>query len=132
MKLKGGVMEIILALLGGVLLGGGAVFGLTHKPKPKPDTEEIAKGQIDVQKQLTNLDITKPLCEPAYIKENGDTLCREVLCMQFTRGIDSETSGATCESISNINNKIRIEKWCNQYQDPALKQDCIDLFWKRN
>lgn len=124
-------MEFLFVFLGGLLIGGGTVLGLKHKPKDV-ETEQIAKGQIEIQKSLTNLDITKPLCDPKYIAENGDNLCREVLCMQFTRGIDSETSGSQCESISNINNKIRIEKWCNQYQDASMKQDCIDLFWKRN
>ena len=65
-------------------------------------------------------------------QEHGPLLCRELTCLQFTRGMDSQTSGTQCEEISNIQNKIEIEKWCNQYQDESMKQDCIDIFWKRN
>ena len=129
MIFKGSKMEFLFVFIGGLLLGGGSVFALTKTPKER--SEDIGKGQIEIQKQLTNLDITKPLCSPNYIKEYGDRLCREITCLQFTRGIDSKTSGSHCESISNINNKIEIQKFCNTYQNDN-KQDCLDLFWKRN
>ena len=126
-------MELLLAFAGGLLLGGGTVFGLTREAKKtEPVVINPHEGTDEAIKNLTALDITKPICEPKYIQENGDALCRELTCLQFSRGFDSQTSGKQCEAISNINNKIQIEKWCNQYQDLAVKNDCLELFWKRN
>ena len=128
------MIEMLAIFLGGLVIGVGATVGITHKKKEaqKPVIVEQHKGTEEAIKQLTALDLTQPLCSPAFIAENTDLLCRELTCLQFSRGLDSQTSGAQCESISNIANKIRIESWCNQYQDEALKTDCLELFWKRN
>tara|TARA_R100000655_G_scaffold17913_3_gene37865 strand:- start:933 stop:1340 length:408 start_codon:yes stop_codon:yes gene_type:complete len=129
------MIELGVAALLGAIIGGLATFGViesSKQPAPIVVSDQVAKSQVDVQKQLTDLDIIDPICSSDYIRENSDLLCRELTCLMFTRGIDSETSGSTCESISNISNKIQIEKWCNQYQDEAFKEDCINLFWKRN
>lgn len=130
------MIELGIAALVGVIIGGAATVAVTEAGKDKTPpivvADQIAKGQVEVQKQLTDLDIIDPICSVEFIKENSDLLCRELTCLMFTRGVDSETAGSTCELISNISNKIQIEKWCNQYQDAALKQDCIELFWKRN
>ena len=126
-------MELVLIFLGGLLVGGSTVFGLTRpKKNDEPVIVQSYEGTEEAIKNLTALDITEPICRPDFIKENGDLLCRELTCLQFTRGVDSQTDGSQCESISNISNKIQIEKWCNQHQDLAVKQECIDLFWKRN
>ena len=129
------MLELIVAAVIGIVAGGGAtvaIYEANKKEEPVIIQDQVAKEQVEVQKQLTDLDIINPICSQDYIKENTDLLCRELTCLMFTRGIDSATSGAQCESISNISNKIQIEKWCNQYQDLAIKQDCLDLFWKRN
>tara|TARA_R100001163_G_scaffold63833_1_gene56635 strand:- start:581 stop:979 length:399 start_codon:yes stop_codon:yes gene_type:complete len=123
-----------LLVLGGILLGAGGAT-VAHNMNKKNIEPVVIKSHEGTEKaiqQLTNLDITKPLCDPEFIKEHGVILCREITCLQFSRGLDSKTAGAQCESISNIHNKIEIERWCNQYQDESLKQECIDLFWKRN
>ena len=123
-----------LLILGGILLGAGGatVAHNINKNKTDPIVINPHEGSDKAIQQLTDLDITKPLCDPDFIKEHGVLLCREITCLQFSRGLDSKTAGAQCESISNIHNKIEIERWCNQYQDESLKQECIDLFWKRN
>lgn len=129
------MIEMIVALIIGVAVGAGGAsiaHNISKKEKPEPIIINPHEGTEEAIKQLTNLDLAMPLCSPGFIEKNGDRLCREVICLQFTRGLDSQTAGSQCESISNINNKIEIEKWCNQYQDQSMKQDCVDLFWKRN
>ncbi len=127
-------MELIIIFATGLVVGIGGTIGI--KEALKKDTPPVVvkthEGTEQAIKNLTALDITKPVCDPVYIQENTDLLCRELTCLQFSRGLDSQTSGGQCESISNIANKITIERWCNQYQDASLKQDCINLFWKRN
>lgn len=125
-------VEILLVFLGGLLLGGGAVFGLKHETK-STGNEDVAKGQIEVQKNLTNFDIVMPICSPEYIKEhNSDLLCRELTCLMFTRGLDSQTNGATCEEISNVLNKRAIIDYCNTFDSEEHQSNCINLFWRRN
>ena len=126
------MIELVLVFIGGLVVGGGAIFGLTHQKKPSGN-EDIAKGQIEVQKNLTNFDVVLPICSPEYIKEhNNDLLCRELTCLMFTRGIDSQTSGATCEEISNVLNKRAIIDYCNTFESEAHQSNCINLFWRRN
>ena len=133
-KWKIGMIELIALFVGGFAVGVAATVGITQQKKEaeKPIIIKQHEGTEEAIKQLTELDLTQPLCSPEYIKDNTDLLCRELTCLQFSRGLDSQTFGAQCEAISNIANKIRIESWCNQYQDPGLKADCIELFWKRN
>ena len=126
------IVEFLLVFVGGLLLGGGAVFGLKHETKSSGN-EDVAKAQIEVQKNLTNFDIVLPVCSPEYIKEEGNNLlCRELTCLMFTRGIDSETSGSTCEEISNVLNKKAILDYCNKLESKEDQIKCIDLFWRRN
>lgn len=132
-KVEKSMIEILLAALIGVGIGaGGTVIVFNSKAKEEPVVVNSHQGTEEAIQQLTDLDITKPLCDPEFIKEHGVILCREITCLQFSRGLDSKTAGAQCESISNIHNKIEIQKWCNQYQDLSLKQECVELFWKRN
>jgi hypothetical protein len=130
--MKGKKMEIGIALLIGLLIGtGGTVIGF-NLAKPREDIkDETGIEQQKVIQQLTNLDITKPICEPEFIKENSDLLCRQITCLQFSRGTDSQTGGKQCEEISNIANTIAIEEYCKVYIEPEEKKDCIELFFKR-
>lgn len=129
------MIEIIIALIAGVAVGAGGSAVLQNigkKEKVEPVIIKSHEGTEEAIKQLTNLDLVVPLCEPSFIESNGNNLCREIICLQFTRGLDSQTSGSQCESISNINNKIQIDEWCNQYKEATLKQNCVNLFWKRD
>lgn len=127
------MIDLILAAVIGVLVGGGSVFLLTKPPKEeeKP-VEQIATQQQETIKQLTNFDLTLPICAPEYIKEQGSLLCRELSCLQFSRGIDSKTAGSQCEQISNISNKIQILEKCAKKDNPDEKKECIEIFWRRN
>ena len=127
-----GIAEVIISCVVGLVVGILGTVAVQKGSNQEPVVVESHKGTEQAIQQLTELDLTKPVCEPKYIQENGELLCRELICLQMTRGLDSKTAGEQCESISNISNKIQIEKWCNQYQDESLKQDCIELFWKRN
>ena len=123
-------MEIALSIICGLLVGIIGTLGVQGiQDDAKDDT--TAAAQQEVIKQLTSIDLIAPICSANYIKENGNLLCRELACLQFTRGIDSKTAGQQCEQISNINNKLAIRKACEKMED-AKKQACIDLFWRRN
>lgn len=126
-KKKMGIIEIILA---SVLALGAGIGGtlLIHKPAPI----QTHQGTEQAIKNLTELDLSKPICEPAFIEKHGNLLCRELTCLQFSRGLDSQTNGQQCESISNIANKIEIKKACDLLKDKDEHEKCIDLFWKRN
>lgn len=126
---------IALAALIGLLAGGIGVGVTVHKiHKSKDDqidqVDEVAVGQIDVQLQLTDLDLLKIPCSNEYISksENGDLLCREMFCLMQTRGIDSQTSGTSCEEISNISNTLVILDQC---KDAEEKESCYRLFRER-
>ena len=136
--LKGDSMNItaIIGLLG--LLTGGIGTGITmHKLHQKKlaaliaaqPKEQIAEKQIEVQLQLTDLDLLKIPCSDAYIqKHESDLLCRELFCLMQTRGIDSQTAGSSCEEISNISNTIEILEQC---ADATDQEQCYRLFRER-
>jgi len=118
--------EIILAGLIGVLLGVGGAKALETKT-PVQDT--TATKQQEVIHQLTDLDVIKELCNPEQTQtQDGLLLCREMTCLVYSRGIDSQTSGKQCEEISNIQNTMSMIEYCNEQGDGSL---CTDLFWRR-
>ena len=121
------MVEIILASLIGVLLGVGGTKALDNK---KPTIEDTpATKQQEVIKQLTDLDVIKEICNPEQTQtQKGLLLCREMTCLVYSRGIDSQTSGKQCEEISNIQNTITMIDYCNEQGEGTL---CADLFWRR-
>jgi hypothetical protein len=121
------MVEIILAGLIGVLLGVGGAKALENKQPTIEDT--TATKQQEVIKQLTDLDVIKEICNPEQTKtQEGLLLCREMTCLVYSRGIDSQTSGKQCEEISNIQNTMSMIEYCNEQGDGTL---CTDLFWRR-
>tara|TARA_Y100001938_G_C7848909_1_gene309810 strand:- start:75 stop:467 length:393 start_codon:yes stop_codon:yes gene_type:complete len=114
----------------GLVVGAGTGGGITYHHmkkkianiKPIVVKEVVAEKQQDVILQLTDLELAKQICE----KENNELLCREILCLQFTRGIDSKTNH--CEEIANLNNSIQIMDYCEKTED---KEKCLDIFWRR-
>ena len=121
------MVEIILAGLIGVLLGVGGAKALEKKQPTIEDT--TATKQQEVIKQLTDLDVIKEICNPEQTKtQEGLLLCREMTCLVYSRGIDSQTSGKQCEEISNIQNTMSMIEYCNEQGDGTL---CTDLFWRR-
>ena len=121
------MVEIILAGLIGVLLGVGGAKALEKRPPTIEDT--TATKQQEVIKQLTDLDVIKEICAPEQTQtKEGLLLCREMTCLVYSRGIDSQTSGKQCEEISNIQNTISMIEYCYEQGDGTL---CTDLFWRR-
>ena len=131
------MIELLIAAAIGLGVGiGGTLFAKRDK-KPDPVVvavggDEVAKGQVDVQKQLTNLDLVKEVCAPEYIvkQEQGDLLCRELFCRMQQRGIDAQTSQTDCNEIANISNTKSIQNACDGLEGDVLEK-CTDLFFKR-
>lgn len=121
------MVEIILAGLIGVLLGVGGAKALEKRQPTIEDT--TATQQQEVIKQLTDLDVIKEICAPEQTQtKEGLLLCREMTCLVYSRGIDSQTSGKQCEEISNIQNTMSMIEYCNEQEDGSI---CTDLFWRR-
>jgi len=131
------MLEIIIAAVVGLGVGvGGTRFAKRNK-KPDPVVvavggDEVARGQVEVQKQLTNLDLVKEICAPDYIvkQEQGDLLCRELFCRMQQRGIDAQTSQSDCNEIANIANTKSIQTACKGLEKEP-HEVCVDLFFKR-
>ena len=124
----------LLIALGGVLLGGGSTAAvmlklMKSKDAPPVVVEQIAEQQIEVQKQLTQTDLLEIPCSAEFIADHNDLLCREMFCRMQQRGIDAQTSGAECESISNIQNSLMILKSCNVNEDKF--DECSRIFNQR-
>ncbi len=123
-------MEIIIGIICFVIgAGGGAgITAAVMKNKPPEvvivEPDKTSEKQQETILQLTDIELAKEICE----KQGGTLLCREVLCLQFSRGIDSQTAGKTCEEISNIHNSITIMEECEKREDP---ERCLDIFWRR-
>tara|TARA_Y100000592_G_scaffold52086_1_gene82369 strand:- start:457 stop:867 length:411 start_codon:yes stop_codon:yes gene_type:complete len=131
LRLKMDWLIYILIGAGSAGAGSGITAWLMGKKEPIVVKEEVAKEQIQVQKNLTQPDLLKEPCSKDYIKENGESLCRELFCRMTTRGIDSKTSGAECESISNTINKLVILKACDKKETAEEKRSCIEFFDRR-
>ena len=127
---------IWLTLAVGLVVGSsGTILTMKAFKGSTPKTEEIAKDQIKLQIQLTDLDLIKPLCTPEFIKENDDhsLICRELFCRMQTRGIDSKTAGADCESIGNMLNKNALFRFCQKVanDDKEKMRACVELYDRR-
>jgi len=133
----------------GVVVGAGGGSVVTYQIVKPPQqqvppvivvpNEEIKKEEIELQRQLTKLDIIEPLCKPEFIAQDkdGSLLCRELYCRVHSTGGDS-TSQKECEAISNQLNKSALYRFCASATDsiPAENRvqsltDCIELFDRR-
>ncbi len=125
-RAEGIVLEIIL-VIGGLIVGAGGTFLITQQ---KPESEKVSQAQQEVIKQLTDLDVIKELCAPEVItNEESRLLCREMTCLVYSRGIDSQTSGSSCEEISNIANTISMVNYCRDNSSEGSL--CYEIFWRR-
>jgi len=136
MKGDNKMIELGIAVIVGIVIGVGGALGVQQASKPKEPTivqvggDEVAKGQVEVQKQLIDLDLLVVPCSSEYVTANNDLLCREMFCRMQQRGIDAQTSQQDCSEISNIANTKAIQKSCENMQGEVLEA-CIDLFFKR-
>ena len=128
-------MEWFIAGL--AFIAGGAVGVAVLKSRP---VETTAVVQQEVIKQLTDLDLIIPLCDPAQIEKTGE-MCRYLACLQFSRGIDSQTGGnGECEKIGNVISKKSVYDYCTEVAQQSdvrgeewnrTVKECIDFFDRR-
>jgi hypothetical protein len=123
------MIEIIVASVVGLIVGGSVTFGVISSQKePAP----IVVPHDPVAKELGKLDVVSPICSPSFVEKNGDELCRELMCMTQTNSATGEVSGTTCDNITNVRNKKAIISFCgSQHSDQEDIAKCIDLFQRR-
>ena len=127
--------SIIIAGIIGLVVGIGGTIGIQQVNK-KPDPvvvvggDEVAKGQVEVQKELIDLDLLVEPCSKEFIESKDALLCREMFCRMQQRGIDASTSQQDCSEISNIANTKAIQSSCELFKDED-RANCIELFFKR-
>ena len=112
------------------MVGTATGFGIS-KATEKP-MEPIIVTPDPVAKELGKLDVVEPICHPEFIEKQGDGLCKLLMCMTQTNSATGETSGQTCDNISNVENKKAIISFCStRSQTPEVYEKCVDLFFKR-
>tara|TARA_R100000315_G_scaffold39804_2_gene17050 strand:+ start:2473 stop:2919 length:447 start_codon:yes stop_codon:yes gene_type:complete len=124
-------MLYVYALLGGLVLGGGATFGFMKsrevEPEPVVIPEPVVVTESEVGEKLADIDLLKVPCSSEYISQVGnDLLCREMFCRMQQRGLDSQTSGADCAGISNMNNTLLFIGMVSQHC--AISQESTDEY----
>lgn len=132
--------SLIIAAVVGLVVGIGGTIGIQQATKPKEEAkplvvavggDEVAQGQVEVQKELIDLDLLVEPCSKEFIQEQKDSLlCREMFCRMQQRGIDAQTSQTDCESISNIANTKTIQDACKDLEGDELTA-CTELFFRR-
>ena len=126
-------MEIGISLLIGLLIGvSSTVIGtkINQKNEPIIIEDKTSQTQQEIIQQLTDLDVVEKLCNPENVKTIEDRLlCRELTCHVYSRGIDSQTSGKSCEEIQNIANTVSMVDYCIEKMEN--KSECYDIFWRR-
>lgn len=130
------MIELAIAVFVGMVIGVGGTVGVqqaTKKAEPvvvAVGGDEVAKGQVEVQKELIDLDLLVVPCSKEYIEAKDDLLCREMFCRMQQRGIDAQTSQQDCSEISNLANTKVIQGSCENLEG-EVREACIDLFFKR-
>lgn len=124
---------IIVAAVAGLVVGGGGVFAFTHDDKPAAPVvvaDVSAQKQAEVQVNLSNLDIVKPVCTAEFIKDNGDGLCREMFCFAQANSTTGAAGEKSCDAVSNVNNTLVILKTCGTLEG-APRAECFQTFRER-
>lgn len=122
---------IAVAAAAGLLVGGGGVLVLTKdKPTPPVVADVSAHKQAEVQVNLSNLDIVKPVCTSEFITANGDGLCREMFCWAQSNSTTGGAGEKSCDAVSNVNNTLVILKTCGSLEG-APRSECFQTFRER-
>ena len=144
----------LICFLGGAVVTGGTIWGITASKGDKDQNtsniiKEIGKigGKIEAAnaeatKKLTNTDLLAIPCSEKYLKDNGESLCREMFCRMNRQGDGKGSSGSECDQIANtINSDLQIKTCMNYWgEDTAgnrgLNQNsryaqCLQVFEKR-
>tara|TARA_R100000406_G_scaffold85981_1_gene69693 strand:+ start:82 stop:552 length:471 start_codon:yes stop_codon:yes gene_type:complete len=115
----------LLSFLGGSLVTGGTIWGITKSQKQEQDIEaiikslesEFEKAQASAVVSLTETDLLKVPCSAEYIQDNGDLLCREMFCRMNRQGDGDSATAKECSDISQASlNKLKLET-CIPYWD---------------
>jgi len=124
---------ILVAAAAGLVVGGGGMFAVTRADKPVAPVvvaDVSAQKQAEVQVNLSNLDIVKPVCTTEFIQQNGDGLCREMFCLAQSQSTTGAAGEKTCDAVANINNTLVILKTCGTLEaQPRL--ECFQTFRER-
>ena len=124
---------IIVAAVAGLAVGGGGMFAFTHEDKPATPVvvaDVSAQKQAEVQVNLSNLDIVKPVCTAEFIATNGDGLCREMFCFAQANSTTGAAGEKSCDAVSNVNNTLVILKTCGTLEG-AARTECFQTFRER-
>lgn len=126
------VWWVVIGVVAGGAGGAGIMYRIQATEEPVVAPAPVATAQLEVQKQLSDLDLIKPVCAPEYVEKQGDLLCRELFCRMVQRGIDGTTK-QDCEQISNMANKMSLWSYCSTQskEDPDIRRVCIELFDRR-
>ena len=119
-------VTVVALFVGGAGVGVG-VGALSKGPTDAANTE------AEAILKLSDMDILKEPCSSEYIANNSNGLCREMFCWAQTNSKTGETSGISCDAISNINNTIVILDVCGRLSvdSDAAQADCHTLFRER-
>ena len=126
------MLWIVAAAAVGLVVGGGGAFALTRQVAAPPVVvaDVAAQKQAEVQVNLSNLDIVKPVCTAEFIATNGDGLCREMFCFAQANSTTGAAGEKACDAISNVNNTAAILKTCTPLE-PADEVTCYAVFRER-
>ena len=127
------MLWIVVAAAAGLVVGGGGAFVLTHREAPVAPVvvaDVSAQKQAEVQVNLSNLDIVKPVCTAEFIATNGDGLCREMFCFAQANSTTGAAGEKSCDAVSNVNNTLVILKTCGTL-DGQPRLECFQTFRER-
>ena len=134
---------VLLGALGGGLVTTGTIIALDRSKDNIGEimtgqasiisevgkvSDQIANGQIDIQRNLTAPDLIEYACSKEGLEANP-LVCREMFCRMQQRGIDSQT-GDECEEITNVINSLEILEACDGKVEGEYNA-CIRIFEKR-
>jgi hypothetical protein len=126
------MLWIVVAAAAGLLTGGGGALLLTRNdPAPPVVVADVsAQKQAEVQVNLSNLDIVKPVCTAEFISANGDGLCREMFCFAQANSTTGAAGEKSCDAVSNVNNTLVILRTCGSLEG-APRAECFQTFRER-
>jgi hypothetical protein len=88
----------------------------------------LAKGDQEIQKQLTSTDLLVVSCSEEWMADHGDLLCREMFCRLQTREGDA-ASQSECEIIGNLANSFTLIESCQE--NKLDLKTCIEVVDRR-
>jgi hypothetical protein len=126
------MLWIVVAAAAGLVAGGGGALLLTRNdPAPPVVVADVsAQKQAEVQVNLSNLDIVKPVCTAEFISANGDGLCREMFCFAQANSTTGAAGEKSCDAVSNVNNTLVILRTCGSLEG-SPRAECFQTFRER-